>query len=87
MTLTYTKFNSSNNIPLFYHTHTNQHTHIEIHIYEQKYTPIENYDNGKCERRKLIWFTEHRSKDVIEYSSCSFNQNKRQQTIEGEKKL
>ena len=29
------------------------------------------------ERRKLIWFTEHKIQGrAIEYSSCSFNQNK-----------
>ena len=82
MTLKYTLFNSSKEFPYF-----DTHTHIETHTYQQKHTPIENYDNRKCERRKLIWFTEHRSKDVIEYSSCSFNQNKRQPTIEREKHL
>ena len=35
------------------------------------------------ERRKLIWFTEHKIQGrAIEYSSCSFNQNKSDNTNE-----
>ena len=35
------------------------------------------------ERRKLIWFTEHKFQGrAIEYSSCSFNQNKSDNTNE-----